>query len=303
MTPRKLGSFRLDRQIACSRMSSLWLADRDGGGPVVVKILARGSRAPAPEAAVAAALRHPNLVELVERGEAEGESFVVMARLEGASLARIMEACTPADTMPPSFWAYVIARAADGLEALHELRGAEGGQLELVHGDVSPQNVFVTLAGEVKVLDFDLVRRAGQPPAWELAGELAGTYPYLAPERVERRPADRRADLFALGVILYEATTLTRLFKGCTDSETLEKIRRHAVRPPHVLAPEIPRRLESIILRAIRRDPDERYGTAAELAADLDLFATSREGGGWSRSEIEDALGERVVSLVDTSAS
>jgi eukaryotic-like serine/threonine-protein kinase len=300
VTARRLGPYLLRRQIATSRMSSVWLADRDGGERVVVKLREAGSRRNDLEAAVSG-LHHANVIEVVDRGELDGVAFVVMERLEGASVAKVMEACTAAEAVPPALWAHVIARAADGLGAIHGLYAPAGP--ELVHGDVSPQNLFVTLDGDVKVLDFDLVRRAGPPPPWELEGELAGTYPYLAPERVDRRPADRRADVFALGVILYEAVTLHRLFRGRTDAETLEKIGRHEVRPPHLLAPAIPRRLEGVVLRALRRDPAGRQATAAELAGELDAFTASPEAGAWARDELETALAGWISSLVDTSTS
>jgi serine/threonine protein kinase len=282
-------------------MSSVWLADRDGGARVVLKLREPGARPNDLETLVGSGLHHPNVIEVVDRGEIDGAVFLVMERLEGASVARVMESCTAEETVPPALWAHVIARAADGLGAIHELRSPEG--LELVHGDVSPQNLLVTLDGEVKVIDFDLVRPAGPPPAWEVDGELAGTYPYLAPERVERRRADRRADVFALGVILYEALTLHRLFRGRTDAETLERIERHEVRPPHLLAPAIPRRLEGVVLRALRHDPDGRHATAAELAAELDRFTASPEAGSWGRDELETALAGWISSLVDTSTS
>lgn len=301
MTPRRLGPYVLVRPIATSRMSSVWLANRDGGERVVVKLREPGARRNDLEAQVDSGLHHRNVIEVVDRGEADGATFVVMERLEGASVARVMESCTAEEALPPALWAHVIARAADGLGAIHGLRALAGPAL--VHGDVSPQNLFVTLDGEVKVLDFDLVRPAGPPPAWEVEGELAGTYPYLAPERVERGRADQRADLFALGVILYEALTLHRLFRGRTDAETLERIERHEVRPPHLLAPAIPRRLEGIVLRALRRDPAGRHATAGELAADLDRFVASPEGGSWGRDALEAALAGRISSLVDTSTT
>lgn len=301
MIARRLGPYLLRRRLATSRMSSVWLADRDGGERVVVKLREPGSRRNGLEALVDSGLHHPNVIEVVDRGEVDGATFVVMERLEGASVAKVMEACSAADSVPPALWAHVIARAADGLGAIHEIRTPDG--LALVHGDVSPQNLFVTLDGEVKVLDFDLVRPAGPPPSWEVEGELAGTYPYLAPERIARAAADRRADLFALGVILYEALTLHRLFRGRTDAETLEKIERHDVRPPHVLAPAVPRRLEGVVLRALRRDPAGRQATAAELAAELDRFTESPEAGAWARGELEAALAGWISSLVDTSTS
>ncbi len=277
---RTYGPYRTHHLLATTRMSTLFLA-RGGDAAseeVVIKVLhprlTSDHRSVArfrDESAAGVALRHPNVIETLARGREGDERWVAFEYLEGVTLADLMRQCTTEQTLTPEHWAWIGARVAEGLHALHELRTPTGEPLELLHADVSPRNVFITIEGEVKVIDLGLVRRAGVAAA---TAHPSGTLAYLAPERVLGGLVDRRADLFSLGIILYEATTLRRLFKGSTDTETLDRIRAHRLPPPHRVVADYPRRLEGLLLQTLRGDPVDRIATAAELSVALDRFAS-----------------------------
>jgi serine/threonine-protein kinase len=263
-------------------MSTLYAAERhDDGLPAVLKVL-RPSLAASPkhlarfhdEGAAGERLHHRNVVRTIDRSPDHDAPWIALERLHGVTLADLMTSCAAAAPSAPfSTWAWAVARAADGLDAIHELSALGPGEpAGLVHGDVSPRNLFVTVTGDVVVLDLGLVRRPGDAAA---SPHPSGTLAYLAPERVDGGHVDRRADLFALGVVLYEATTLRRLQRGADDATTLERVRHHRVRPPHLLVPAYPRALEAVVLRCLRREPAGRFATARDLAAALDRFVAA----------------------------
>lgn len=275
-----VAGYRLGDRLWRSRISTVYHGRRlDDGRPVAIKALGRRlARDPGQlerfrsEARWGRALGGGRFAEVLELIEADDEALLVMERLEGWTLREVMAGSRPDRRLPALLWAHLIAQAAEGLEALHQLPG-----LELVHRDVSPANLFVTRAGEVKVLDLGLVRPAEtvrEPPPVE---QLSGTVAYLAPERLEPGGrVDRRSDLFSLGVVLYEATTLQRLFAGATAAQSAARVRRHRVPPPHRLVADYPRRLEGVVLWTLRREPEGRPSSAAELCRALDRLVAGQ---------------------------
>ncbi len=283
--PRQLGSYRLLGVIARGGMATVYLGrqvdfdfDLDPRGQVPLRAIKRlhPHLAERPEllerfrreADVLRALDHPNVVRAFETGEDRGEHYIVTELLCGRSLAEVMLAAEP-EGIPFALLAHLIARAADGLEAAHQLD-------DLVHGDVSPQNLLVTFGGQIKLLDFGLAAPARFES--ETSSYPPGKLAYLAPEQLVGGRVDRRADLFALGVVLWEAVAQKRLFKRERTDDTLARIIGHRVPPPSRFAPDLPRSLEAIIIRAVRHDPEGRYRTAAELAADLDRLVDELGG-------------------------
>jgi serine/threonine protein kinase len=166
----------------------------------------------------------------------------------------------------------IISGAAAGLHHAHERRGKNGAPLNIVHRDVSPANIMVGYDGSVKVLDFGIAK-AEERTTKTVGGMIKGKYGYMAPEQCKGKPVDRRSDIFALGIVLYELSTLRRAFKGNDDFETMTRIVAGDVVLPSIAVPGYPRELEAIVLTAMATDPDARFQTGQELIEALDAFA------------------------------
>jgi serine/threonine-protein kinase len=223
------------------------------------------------EARIIARIRHPNVVqvqELVREGPL-GELLLVMEYLEGESLASLTRRLASlGESMEPTIAAHIVAEACAGLHAAHELVDDGGVPLGIVHRDVSPQNIFVTFDGAVKVIDFGIAMSHGRATRTEV-GQLKGKYSYMSPEQAAAAPLDRRCDIFALGIVFYELLVGRRLFHRATPLATLKAITRLPILPPSRIAPECPKAFERIALRSLARARDERYPSAAEMRRDL----------------------------------
>ncbi len=233
------------------------------------------------EARIAAAIQHPNVAHVFDLGEADGRYFLAMEYLHGEPLTSVATKCSVSmGRVPAGLAAYIVARAAEGLHHAHEAKDADGRPMNLVHRDVSPHNVFVTYDGQVKLTDFGVAKAAGRITHTE-TGVVKGKLPYASPEQLRGDPLDRRSDIFALGVVLWEIATGRRLFRASSDAETLHRIYSGYRLSPTSLVPGFPAELERIIDRALAHDVAKRYATAAELARDLDRFlATSSQPSG-----------------------
>lgn len=233
------------------------------------------------EARLAAQLDHPNCVQTVEVGEAEGigptgarmtQHFLAMEYLNGQGLERLLRITGQrGDVLPIAASVRMIADALDGLGYAHDLRGYDGTPLGVVHRDISPQNIFVTYAGVVKLLDFGIAK-AESNVVETRTGIVKGKYAYIAPEQALAAPVDRRADLWSMGVVLWEMLTSRRLFKSVNELATLNETLRGEIRPPSHYNPAVPRELDAAVLRALQRDVDERYATAAEFKDALEAW-------------------------------
>ncbi len=284
---QRIGRYEILGHLAAGGMAEVVLARLVGPSrferPVVIKkILPQLAKEPAfvsmflDEARLAARVRHPNVVQVTELSDNAGELFLVMEYLEGESLAGLMRRLVSRrENLPPHLAAHVLAEAANGLHAAHELRDDEGRVEGVVHRDVSPQNLFVGYDGTVKVLDFGVAKAADRLTQTE-AGQLKGKIEYMSPEQAQGRPLDRRSDVFALGVVLYEAATNRRLFKRDNKLLALKAVSEAVVRPPSAVVPELPRELDAIVMRALERGLDRRYASAAEMRADLVTFVSAR---------------------------
>jgi hypothetical protein len=279
---RTFGSYDLIAPLAAGGMAQLWLARSPGAdGIVVVKRLLRDHLGePAlvtmfdDEARLGEMLRHPNLVRQYEHGTAEGEPYLVLEYLQGEDLHAIRRYCRKAKKQLPLDVALeIILRICDGLHAAHELRGKDGHPLGVVHRDVSPQNTLVTFDGVVKIVDFGIAKRRDRQIETR-DGMLKGKVPYMAPEQIQVDPIDRRTDLYAVGVMLYELSIGERPYSMPAPSEfsLMMAIVRGEIKPPRAVQPGYPPELEAIVLRALAMHPDRRPATGAELAADLQAF-------------------------------
>src|SRR3982751_5280319 len=166
---------------------------------------------------------------------------------------------------------YVTMQVCEGLDYAHNKRDAQGRELHLVHRDISPQNVLIGYEGECKLIDFGIAKAAGKASRTQ-AGILKGKFGYMSPEQVRGLPLDRRSDIFAVGICLYEMLTGERLFVGESDFSTLEKVRNVDILPPTTYNRRIPDELERIVLKALAKDVEDRYQNAIDLHDELQAF-------------------------------
>ena len=303
--PIEFGKYRLIRRIAVGGMAQIWLAVQRGPHgfekTAVLKVILPELCSNddfvqmfLDEARLAAGLDHNNVVRIYDFGEINGQYFLAMEHLPGEDLASVLQAHKRSKSLIPLEAACdIIAGAATGLHFAHELTGANGQLLNVVHRDVSPSNVIVTYHGTVKLVDFGIAR-AESNITKTAAGTLKGKVAYVSPEQASGEVLDRRSDVFALGTVLYELITLQRPFKRESDLATLKAVVAAPIPVPSSLRPDVPPELDAIILKAMERDLEARYQTAAELADALSGFLVSR---GYVRSDR--ALAAYMAGLFD----
>jgi eukaryotic-like serine/threonine-protein kinase len=262
------GRYRIMRKLGAGGMANVYLAeDQELGRRVAIKILndrhagddqfvERFRR----EAKNAAGLSHPNIVSIYDRGEAEGTYYIAMEYLDGRTLKELIVSRGPAPIKTAIEYTRQILAAIG-----HAHRNG------IVHRDIKPHNVVVDSDGRLKVTDFGIAR-SGASQMTE-AGSIIGTAQYLSPEQAKGAPVDQRSDLYAVGVVLYEMLTGKVPFSGDTPLEIAMKHLSKVPEPPSKLRPEVSEDLDMIVLRALAKDPDERYQTAEEMAADLSRVA------------------------------
>jgi len=225
------------------------------------------------EAKLAATLNHQNVAQVYEVDQADGAYFMAMEYVHGENTRAILETTIRRGwTIPLELALMIISGAAAGLHHAHERRGKNGQPLNIVHRDVSPANIMVGYDGSVKVLDFGIAK-AEERATKTVGGTIKGKYGYMSPEQCKGKPIDRRSDIFALGIVLYELTTLRRAFKGNDDFETMKRIVEGDLMLPSAAVPGYPRELESIVLTAMANDVGARFQSAHELIEALDAFA------------------------------
>jgi serine/threonine-protein kinase len=225
------------------------------------------------EASLASRIRHPNVAQILDLGEEAGVLFLVMDWVDGEPLSAVLKAASrDTGSIPLPITIRIISQAAAGLHAAHELRDESGSLLGLVHRDASPQNILVTFDGVVKVVDFGIAKAAGRGSADTNAGQIKGKAAYMSPEQVKGGELDRRTDVFALGTILYLMTTGRHPFRGQNDVATLYSISSDApVMLPSRLIRNFPLSLEAVVMKALAKDPADRFASAHDLQRALDM--------------------------------
>jgi serine/threonine-protein kinase len=231
------------------------------------------------EARVAANLTHPNIVQVFEIDTAEGLPYIVMEYVPGKTLASVLPKIAARDSITYGSVAHLMADACAGLHYAHNARDPDGRPLQLVHRDISPHNIIVSGEGLAKLFDFGVAKALGRIGNTDAgSGTVKGKIAYMAPEQMRARPVDSQADVYAIGVCLYEATTGRRPFLAATEAE-LFAVRMEGKFPlPSELVPGYPPELEQIVLHAMADSPSSRP-TAAELEDELRAFAASRGAG------------------------
>jgi len=237
------------------------------------------------EASLAAGIDHPNVVDTIELGEHDGTLFMVLEWVDGEPLSSVLLESQKHGGIPLPIGVNLIAQACKGLHAAHELADQNGVPLGLVHRDVSPHNLLVNYSGLVKVLDFGIAKATGKASTLTEAGEIKGKLAFMAPEQVRGRDVDRRTDVFALGTLLYVVTTGRHPWKGDNPGETAQRlVSERPVKPPSVFSEGYPEALEAVVLKALEKNPDKRFATAAEMLSALDdALPTSLEGNAEAR--------------------
>ena len=285
--PFQFGKYLLVAPLAQGGMAEIFLAKQQGPAGyektvVIKRVLSHYSSHSdfvamfLDEARLAAQLSHPNIVQIFDFGEADGSYYLCMEYLRGEDLHTFVKFAHSKQTPVPAQVAVtVVAAACDALDYAHALTSDDGRPLNIVHRDISPSNIFVTFQGVVKVLDFGIARAEGKIVK-TAAGMIRGKIAYMAPEQARSGPLDGRADVWALGTVLHELLTGKRLFWRGNDVETFRALLKEPIPPPRQLNPEIPKELDQICVKALQRNPNDRYKTAGEMSADLDQYLSAR---------------------------
>ncbi len=260
------------------------------------------------EARLAARIRHPNVVTTLDVVALEGELFLVMEYVQGETLSRLVRATSDAhDQVPVPIAAAIVYGALHGLHAAHEARSERGRPLQIVHRDVSPQNILVGVDGIPRVLDFGIAKAAGRFGTTR-AGMVRGKIPYMAPEQLSSGVVTRSGDVYAAAVVFWEALTSKRLFLGDNAALTAAMVLTEKAPAPSSVASDIPPDLDAIVLRGLQRDPAIRFTSALEMATAIEravALAPQREIGEWVEQRASAQLKRRaeLVSLVESSSS
>jgi len=236
------------------------------------------------EARLAARLNHPHVVQTYEVGDVAGFHFLTMEYLEGQPFSRVLKALRRLDQpIPLAVGVKIFIDVLEGLDYAHSLKDFDGTALDVVHRDVSPGNIFLTYDGQVKVLDFGIAK-AGTQLVETRAGQVKGKFAYIAPEQANAEAHDQRVDIWSLGVVMWEAFSGRRLFKGDSEVITLNNALNSEILHLDDVS-DRPQALSNIIDRALQRDPEDRYPTARAMREDLEAFL-NEHGLRASRSEV-----------------
>lgn len=302
----KVGPYEIVAKLKAGGMATLFLGRRSGAAGfaklVAIKVV-HEHLAQDPtfvqmfvdEALLSARIQHPNVVHVEELREFEGRHFLVMEFVYGCSLGQLLrELGTRQRRLSPELAIYIAIKIADGLHAAHEVRDSQGVSLGVVHRDISPQNILLAYQGNVKLIDFGVAKARGA--AKTLGGNIKGKFRYMSPEQAHVKELDRRSDIYALGIVLWEMLTMRRRFHAKSDMEILDIVRDPRPIPPSELAGDLPTGLDEVVLMAMATDPEERFQTAMEfrqaLAGIAPLAAAMHE------SELGSLLGVAMADRI-----
>ncbi|MDP2272130.1 MAG: protein kinase [Archangium sp.] len=227
------------------------------------------------EARIAARLNHPNVVQIFDLGAQDDSFFIAMEFIHGEDVRRVWKhADKVGKPIPVALICRIIIESCAGLDYAHKKLDGSGRALNIVHRDISPQNILVSFEGGVKIVDFGIAKAADQATVTK-SGVLKGKYSYMSPEQAAGQPIDCRTDIFALGVVLYELLTGTRLFKRATDIQTLNAVTECKLAPPSQVNDRVPADLDAIVMKALAKDRTVRFSEARQLGAALESWLMS----------------------------
>jgi serine/threonine-protein kinase len=248
------------------------------------------------EARLAASIRHPNVVATLDVSDGE-YLYLVMEYIEGCSFGNMLRyAGKVGKTLPPAISVRVMIDVLLGLHAAHELKDIHGNPLGLVHRDVSPQNILMGIDGVSRITDFGIAFASARATVTQ-NGRIKGKFSYLSPEQAKAQPVTRRMDIFSAGTVLWEALTGRPLFRRNDEAATVSAVLSGAIAPPSTVNRAIPHALDAVVLKALERDPDRRFQTAAAFAEALERIpidgSTTRAVGTFVATTFEKGLAER----------
>ncbi len=284
----RFGKYTLIDRIAVGGMAEIFLARQAGlegfeKTIVIKRIRPHLSKQPnfvkmfLNEAKLAAQLNHPNIVQIYDLGKIGESYFIAMEYIFGRDMRRIIPKADALGIPFPMVYALKIASSVcEGLYYAHARTDLYGNALNIVHRDVTPENIFVSFDGTVKVLDFGIAKAANQIEQTR-AGEIKGKLSYMSPEQCMGKSLDNRSDIFSLGVVLYEWLTGFKLFTGDSEVAILKSITEGKIYAPSYFKADIPEGVEAILMKALEKDREKRYQTAWEMQYDLDQFLSQYE--------------------------
>jgi serine/threonine protein kinase len=274
----RIGPYLLVKRVATGGMAELYLSDyvrQDGFRKTVAvkRILPHLAENPdfikmfTREARLAALLHHPNVVQIFDYGKIGNAYFIAMEYIDGKNLGEML--WTLKHGLPIEASIYILSETCKGLDYSHSRKDDKTGEaLNIVHRDISPQNLLISYQGEVKISDFG-ISKARSEPSFTQAGVIKGKLSYLSTEQALGEPVDGRADIFALGLVFHETLTGKRVFQFANDLEAIRAIPKMEVEPLINVRPDVPEELNRIVMKCVERDKDSRYQSASELHADL----------------------------------
>ncbi len=300
--PTRLGRYELLARIATGGMGEIFLARLEGAAGfekmvVVKRILphladdARFRQMLIAEARLASRLSHANICQVYELGETDGQLYIVMEYMEGVTLLPLLRKKSKAqEQLEFGFVGGIVQQTSDALHYAHELRDRGGENVGLVHRDVTPSNIFLTESGVAKVLDFGIAK-VKDASAQTKTGTVKGKYAYMSPEQLRGGMLDRRADVFALGVCVFEMLALRRLFQRKTDYLTFRAVMEQPIPDVRRYRADVPAPLALVLAQALDRDPDRRFDTARQFGTAV-LDALAPLGRTWTQGDISDFVQE-----------
>jgi serine/threonine protein kinase len=297
---QRLASFEIVAHLDTGGMAEVYLArHEDGESLAVVKLLHEQLKSEESlvamfreEGRIMTRLHHPNVVRVIGLGEDEGLPYMVLEYLAGDHLGTLKKVLRRQDeSLPPSVLARIFLQVANGLTYVHAATDEQGRPLELVHRDISPQNIFLCYDGQIKLLDFGIALTANRE-IFTRTGLLKGKVRYMSPEQINSDVLDQRSDIFSLGVVMWEMSTGKKLFKASNEFRSMKMIVDESAPPIRSVRPEFPEELESIILTCLQKDPASRFQNAVSVRQSISefLFGGMNAGRGDELPRIADQL-------------
>ncbi|AGC44293.1 serine/threonine protein kinase [Myxococcus stipitatus DSM 14675] len=302
MNPQSFGKYQLLKKLATGGMAEVWLARQMGiegfqKNLVVKRILPHLAEDREfvemfrNEALIAARFNHPNIAQVYEFGEANGTYYIAMEYIHGEDLGRVMrKAASAGQWIARPLAIRIVADACQGLHYAHSRTDDAGRPLRVVHRDISPQNILISFDGSVKLVDFGIAKAADQASLTK-SGAIKGKFAYMAPEQAAGKALDGRADIFAIGLVLYELLTGVRPLKRDSELATLQAAMECAIEPPSRVA-DVPSDMDPVVMRAVTKSADDRYRDARQFQTALEdiLFAQHWAAGSVQISELMETL-------------
>lgn len=300
--PVRYGKYTLFERLGVGGMAEVFLARQEGAGGfakkvVVKRILPEFAGDPSfvdmflAEAQVAAHLSHPNVVQIFDMGQEDTTYFIAMEYVHGPNLLHLLKFATMARESPAAAWVRIASGVAEGLHHAHNAKDPDGAPLGIVHRDINPPNVIVSLEGTPKICDFGVAKSSRREST--VGANLKGKYTYMAPEQVRGDEIDARADVFSLGVVLFELTTNRRLFKRDSELQVLNAVLQDPIPRPSQLVNGYAEGLEEIVMWCLDRDREKRCPDARTLHLTLEEWLR-REGGGIDQVGISEWI-QRII--------